>query len=430
MPSPYRPAAGLHTATRQLRVAVVTINYHPEPTGISVYSTGLAEFLFRRGHEVRVFTGFPYYPAWKKTPSDEGRLFASEDIDGVKVLRNYVYVPSKPTALRRIFHELSFSISALVRYLFSRRCDVTIVVSPPLLLAFLISFAGQIKKSLVLVHVQDLQPDAAIDLGMLKPGRFTDVLFAIERLTYSLAYRVSTISSAMRENIISKGVPKEKTILFKNWADETLIKPLPPSQSLRNAWQLTDRFVVLYAGNMGVKQGLWILLKAAEAMLTDPDVVFVIVGDGGEKPDLVERAQRAGLMNVVFKSLVPREQLSQLLATADVSVITQKPGIDDLVLPSKLGNLLASSRPLIICTATGSELSDIAHGADCGIVIDPDDVNGLVAGIRHLRSNSEDSERMAKNGVVYVRSHLGKDAILSEFSSTVEYLTYQRSAIF
>ena len=400
-----------------LKISIVSINYAPEPTGISVYSTGLAEFLAAAGHSVTVYTAFSYYPAWKKSDADIGRLFASDLINGVAVKRSYIYVPAQPTALRRILHEFSFASSAALRFLFGSRPDVTIVVSPPLLLGVLFGLVTKLKRSPMVLHVQDLQPDAAIDLGMLKPGKLTQVLFAIERWGYSLATRVSTISGAMRRKIESKGVPEEKCLIFKNWANDELIQPLEPADSLRAEWSLDGRFVVLYSGNMGVKQGLGMMLDAAEALRLDPDILFLIVGDGGEKERLVSTAQARGLSNVRFMPPVAKEELSRLLASADVAVITQKSGIDDLVLPSKLGNLLSSQRAVIASTTSQSELATILKQSDCGVVIPPEDGGELASSVQQLKDDSSVRQRLASNGRKYAVSNLGSQAILKKFAA-------------
>jgi colanic acid biosynthesis glycosyl transferase WcaI len=208
-----------------MRVAIVGINYAPEPTGIPVYSTGMAEYLAVRGHEVTVYTGFAYYPHWIKSAADRWKLFRRETLNGVQVRRHYVYVPGKPTALKRMIHEISFVASSALGYLFGPRPDLTIIVSPPLFIGIPVALIAKLNRSRTIFHVQDMQPDAAVDLGMLKPGLLTDFFFAIERSTYRLADRVSTISHGMLEKIAAKGVRRNKLMLFRNWAQDDLVSP-------------------------------------------------------------------------------------------------------------------------------------------------------------------------------------------------------------
>ena len=183
----------------------------------------------------------------------------------------------------------------------------------------------------------------------------------MESLTYRLVDWVSTISLAMQKNIQAKGVDEKKMLIFKNWADDDTVMPMSDRDSYRYDWSLQNKFVVLYSGNMGVKQGLGMLLAVAKQLSHLDDIVFVIVGDGGEKQTLINRANEQGLHNVRFTSPVPKNSLGRLLATADVSVIPQKEGMNDVVLPSKLNNILCSQKPVIVAARQDSEQIGRAH---------------------------------------------------------------------
>jgi glycosyltransferase involved in cell wall biosynthesis len=293
LPPPQGAAAGSAGAARPVRASIVSINYAPELTGIGVYSTGLAEHLARAGMAATVHTAFPYYPAWAKRAADRRTLFRREAAGGVAVRRSYVYVPARPTALRRILHELSFAASASLGYLFAPRADVTVVVSPPLALGLAIGLLARLKRSPLVLHVQDLQPDTAIELGMLPGGgAIARALHALERASYRLADRVAVISDGIAERLRAKGVPQTKVFVFRNWADTDRVVPGTCATRYRADWNLGARTVVLYAGNLGVKQGLDVLLDAAAILdRSRRDVALVIVGDGGERRRLVERAR-------------------------------------------------------------------------------------------------------------------------------------------
>ena len=403
-----------------MRIAIVGINYAPEPTGIPVYTTGLAEFLASQGHEVTVYTGFPHYPRWSKNPGDQYRLFRNESINGVAVRRHYVYVPKHPSALRRIPHELSFVLSGSIGYLFGPRADFTIIISPPLFTGIPVGIIARLKGSRTLFHVQDLQPDAAVDLGMLKPGKLVSLFFLLEKITYRLVDFVSSISDGMVSRIASKGVPARKLSLFRNWAHDNLITPMSSDTRFRREWNLQDKFVVLYSGNMGVKQGLDSVLQAASALQQHKDVVFLIVGDGGEKPALVARADAMKLTNVQFQPLQSMEQLSELLATADVAIIPQKPGVKDIVLPSKIGNLLASGRPVIAAAEAGTEFGRIVLESGCGVLVEPGNGGHIASAILELRNVPDNRTRMGDSGRRYMEVQLSGAAILHSMNRRIE----------
>src|SRR5688572_1879232 len=176
------------------RILVWGINYSPEVTGIAPYNTLLCEFLASRGHRVEMVTTFPYYPAWKKRSGDRGKWFRTETKGAVVVHRSWHYVPRRVTAWRRICHEASFVLTSFLRMLFLSPPDLFVVVSPPLLLGPAAWLIGFIKSAPFLFHVQDLQPDAAMALAMLKKGVLVRGLYRLEGIAYDKAAAVSAIS--------------------------------------------------------------------------------------------------------------------------------------------------------------------------------------------------------------------------------------------
>lgn len=396
-------------------VSVVSINYSPEITGIGVYSTGMARYLAEVGYRVVVHTGFPYYPMWGKAAADRRTRFREQWDEGIRVRRNYLYVPSRPTVARRILHELSFVISSSVSYLLGPKTDVTIIVSPPLFLGLPVALLAWLKGSKVLFHVQDLQPDAAVELGMMRRGLITRVLYGLERWTYRVADKVSAISPGMVRKIEAKGVSARKLLLFPNWADDTIVTPQSRNTRFRDRWDLGDRFVVLYAGNLGVKQGLGSVLEAAELLRDRKDIVFVIVGDGGEKQKLMQQARERSLENVQFRPLQAMSDLSELLATSDVSVVPQRRAVSDIVLPSKINNLLGSGRPIVVAADPGTDLHRVITDADCGLVVRPSDASALARALVTLCDSPETRATMSSNGRRLVETTLSQDVILGRF---------------
>jgi colanic acid biosynthesis glycosyl transferase WcaI len=396
-----------------MRVAIVSINYAPERTGIGVYTTGMAEFLAARGGSVTVHTGFPYYPEWTKRATDRRRLFRRERAAGVELRRCYLYVPHRPNAARRIVHELSFALSSALSYLCAPRAEHTIIVSPPLALGVTIGLLAKLKRSRVLFHVQDLQPDAAIELGMLRPGTLTALLLRLERACYAIADRVSTISPGMMTRIESKGIERSKLFLLRNWANDDVVAPLDRDTALRREWGLTpEHFVALYSGNLGQKQGLESLLLAAGRLASEPRVRVVIVGDGVERAALERKAAGLGLNNVLFRPLQPVERLAELLATADVCVMPQKKGIGDIVLPSKLANILAAARPVIAAASQGSDLEAAITAGGFGFVVPPEDATALAQSIIALESDPPLLAEQGRRARKYAVSYLQRDAVL------------------
>jgi colanic acid biosynthesis glycosyl transferase WcaI len=208
-----------------MKIAVLGINYWPDETGIAPFTTGKCEYLASCGHQVTAFTALPYYPEWKVPPRYRRRVFVRENRGGVTIIRSWLYVPRRLTSIKRIIHEASFVTFAFLRSMAGTvrsRPDLVIVITPPLALGLAAFLLSRTLKVPYVQHVPDLQPDAAVDLGMLSPTGFTQVLYGIERLSYRHAAVISTLTAAMREKIVGKGIAPNKVILSPDWARSEL----------------------------------------------------------------------------------------------------------------------------------------------------------------------------------------------------------------
>jgi colanic acid biosynthesis glycosyl transferase WcaI len=404
-----------------VRIHIIGINYWPEATGIAVFTTGRAEHLAASGHEVTLCTAVPYYPEWRIAHQYRRRLFAREERAGVRIFRCPLYVPAVATTLRRVLHEGSFALAALARSLSICRPDLLLVVSPPLglsLVAFLLSRWWRVP---YVFHVADLQPDTALDLGMMKPGRVARFLYAVERFAYRHAVKTSTLTEAMRDRILAKGVPAENVLLFSDWADPRLfdLKPGQRDPEIRRELRLDDDFIVLHAGNMGVKQGLHVVLETAQRT-KDRTTRYVLVGDGVMRHELEARARAMGLANVRILPLLDRDRFNRLLATADVCLVTQQRAVADVVFPSKVLTLLAAAKPVVASVAEGSEVARVIKAADAGEVVAPEDPDELAAAVDKLRVDAVRRTRMAESGRSYARRHWDRAMALQYLTIKLE----------
>ncbi|RYD82644.1 MAG: glycosyltransferase WbuB, partial [Verrucomicrobiaceae bacterium] len=330
-----------------MRVLVWSINYAPEATGIAPCNVALCEYLLSQGHEVEMVTTFAYYPMWAKRPEDCGLLYRTDMLNGVPVHRCWHYVPAKVKAWKRIVHEASFVVTSFVRVLSCPRPDVMVVVSPPLLLGAAAWLVSVFRRVPFLFHVQDLQPDAAIGLGMLKTGAVSRVLYGLEALAYRAAARVSGITQGMLTAFTRKGVPKEKQRYLPNGVALPDLSGLPLAGHFRQRLGIPpEALLAVYSGNLGVKQGLPILIEAA-ALCKEPRVQVVICGDGAEREALAARVAECGLKNVRLVPLQDRQGYEEMLVDADLCLITQQVGTGQFFFPSKLLTTLAFRKPVL-----------------------------------------------------------------------------------
>lgn len=388
-----------------MRVLYLGINYWPEETGIGAYAAGRCEYLASKGHEVVACTGFPYYPQWRIRDGYRGRIAARERRNGVAIRRSWLFVPSAATSMRRILHEASFTITCCVNAFASRKPEIIVAATPPLGLAVVALLLARVWKIPYLLLVEDLQPDAAVDLGMLKPGRLVDALFALERLVYRNAGLVSTLTEGMGRRIISKAIPEDKVAVIPHWVDPGLFAiPLQGGgRALRDQLGLAGKFLVLHSGNMGVKQGLGAILDAAERSRDHSDIVYLLVGDGSERESLEKRAATLG--NVKFYPLLPKPIFHQLLGATDVALITQQRCVADILFPSKTETLLAAGRAVVASVNASSEVARVVTQAKAGVVTTAEDSSALLEAILSLRESPVNRSAMGASGRAYACEH-------------------------
>lgn len=380
-----------------MKIIVWGINYAPEVTGIGPFNTALCEYLRDAGHEVEMVTTFSYYPAWRKQREDEGQIWRTDEINGVPVHRCWHYVPEKVTRLKRILHEATFILTSLPRVISRNRADLIVAVSPPLLLGVAVWIASRLLGARTVFHVQDLQPDAAVGLGMLKPSLFTRFLYAVETFSYRMAWRVSGISKGMLDAFERKGLPKEKLVYFPNGA--RFSEPAQRGRFRAKYGFAENDFLAVYSGNMGVKQGLEILVQAAAKIVKDR-IKIVICGDGAQREVIARQA--SGLGNLKMFPLLSDEDYRAMLADCDVALITQVANSGQSFFPSKLLNPLAASRAIVSVADDTSELARAVAESGCGVNILPGNPDELADTLMHLAANPEQLEMCGIAGRAWV----------------------------
>ena len=397
-----------------MRIVVWGINYAPEFTGIAPHNVALCEFLQRKGEDVEMVSTFAYYPAWRKSTQDRHLLFRTDEINGVRVHRCWHFVPERVSAWKRIIHEATFILTSTMRVLSLKRADVYVIVSPPLLLGMAAWFVTKLKRAPFVFHVQDLQPDAAVGLGMLRTGWFTRALYWLESFAYKHATRVAGISEEIVDAFRRKGVPQEKLILFPNGI--AIPDQVPARGGFRARYHFgPDEFLAVYAGNLGVKQGLNILLDVAEQLRNEPKIRIVLCGDGAERAALEQSVQDRHLANVSMLPLQFGRDYQELLVDTDISLITQQSGSGNAFFPSKLLVTLAHRSPVVTVADEESALAKAVNEGQFGVNVLPGDATKLAQTFRELAlaaaspsdggQDRQSLRQWGENGRVYVERY-------------------------
>ncbi|MBN3872701.1 glycosyltransferase family 4 protein [Nostoc sp. JL33] len=412
-----------------MHILIYSYNYHPEPIGIAPLMTELAEGLVKRGHQVRVITGMPNYPQRQIYDGYRGKLYVNEQKNGVTIQRSYLRIQSKPNLVDRLLLELSFVFTSLPQAFKGRRPDVILLTIPPLLGTLPATMFGWLYNCPVVLNVQDILPDAAVRIGLLKNKWMIQTLAALEKFAYRTAHTISVIADGFRENLVNKGVPANKIVCIPNWVNLNFIRPLPKEKnSWKSSHQLDGKFVVLYSGNIALTQGLETVIEAAVCLRHIKDIVFVIVGESIALQRLHEYCLLNGADNVLLLPLQPREKLPEMLAASDVGLIVQKRNVISFNMPSKIPLLLASGRPIVgsvPATGTAAKAIQLSGG---GIVVEPESPNAMAAAVHDLYANPTLGARLGNSGRQFAEENYSLEQALDRYEWLFSHIGANRKS--
>lgn len=406
-----------------MRILIYSYNYHPEPIGIAPLMTELAEGLAKRGHKVRVVTAMPNYPERRIYPGYRGKWHVKETKNGVAIERSFVWIRPKPSLLDRLLLDGSFVLTSFIHALKGQRPDVILTTVPPLPLCLPTALIGCLRGCPVVLNVQDIQHEAAVHVGLLKNKAVIRVFEALEKFAYRTATKISVIADGFVDNLRGKNVPEEKIELIPNWVDVNFIRPLPKeNNSFRAEHQLEGKFVVLYSGNIALTQDLRTVIKAASLLRHIPDIAFAIVGEEKALKRVQEYCDLDGADNVKLIPFQPRERLPEMLAAADVALVTQKHNVIAFNLPSKIPVILASGRPIVASVpATGTAAKAVQQSGG-GLVVAPEDPKSLAGAIEALYNHPEKAQMLGQQGRKYAVDHYSFEQALNRYESLFESL--------
>lgn len=400
------------------------INYAPEPVGIGPYTQGLAEALVAAGAEVEAVVAKPYYPQWRTYPAYAAGGWQHSVEHGVALVRCPIYVPAEPSGLKRIIHLASFALSALPFALRAalrpkaERPELVVVLAPALLSVIAAWLAARLAGARLWIHVQDFEVEAALATGLMNQrGLAARLARWLEARLLGLGDKVSTISPQMCAKLGEKGIAAERVFEMRNWSDARFAPDPAGAKAIRAEWGLGSRKVALYSGNIARKQGIEILVEAARLLRHRDDLALVICGEGPNRAELERLA--TGLGNVQLHDLQPAERMGAMLTMADLHLLPQIAGAADLVLPSKLTNMLASGRPVVATTEPGTGLYAEVDG--CGTVTPPGDAQALANAIARLADDPDRRARLGSAARERAAERWSKDAIIPRALGALGY---------
>ncbi|NDJ22655.1 WcaI family glycosyltransferase [Nostoc sp. B(2019)] len=401
-----------------MRILIYSYNYYPEPIGIAPLMTELAEGLVRRGHHVRVVTAMPNYPERQIYQGYRGKWYLTEYKNGVQIQRSYVWIRPQPNLLDRVLLDASFVVSSFVPALIGWRPDVILSTSPSLPVCVPAALLGWLRACPVVLNLQDILPEAAVHVGLLKNKLLIQLFTLLEKFAYHTASKISVIADGFVENLQSKGIEANKIVQIPNWVDVNFIRPLPKDNNpFRTAHNLNGKFVVLYSGNIALTQGLESVIKAASVLRHIPDIAFVIVGEAKGLQRLQQECLDCGADNVLLLPFQPRKHLPQMLAAADVGLVVQKKNVVSFNMPSKIQVLLASGRALVASVPDNGTAARAIRQSGGGVIVPPEDPQALAMAVLDLYQNPEKVKTLGYKSRQYAVEHYAFEQALNQYEA-------------
>ncbi|MBL7923709.1 MAG: glycosyltransferase family 4 protein [Bacteroidia bacterium] len=388
-----------------MRILILTQYYPPETGAPQNRLSGLALELHKLGHEVCILTAMPNYPAMEIHPSYRRKWFVTEQRDGINVYRSWIYVSKNRSIVSRLLNYFSFTFSSLI---VSRRIagtfDVLMCESPPLFLGISGWWISRRKKAKFVFNVSDLWPESAEKLGVIRNTFFLRLATRLEEFLYRKAFMVTGQTQGIVRQIKAR-FPAKTVHWLPNGVDETIFSATPDPDRRRKMGFKEDDFLVLYAGIIGIAQGLDILLDASALLPAASPVKFLLLGEGPEKERLRLRKEKENLDRVIFIDLVPREEVPFIVHAVDAAVIPLKKM--DLFLgaiPSKIFENLALMKPIVLAVDGEARQLFIDQG-QCGLFSEPENPAALRDALLYLTTHREEARAMGENGKAYVQQY-------------------------
>ena len=405
-----------------MKILLLTPHYRPEIRSVSVLMSQLAEDLAARGHTVTVLAPFP--PShMDEAPADSRK---QEDPSGVRVVRVSVLPFVKvPRGVRAVTH-FTLAASMVWNGLRAGRHDAVIVYSPPLPLALAAEVLSRRWAVPLIMNVQDIYPQTLIDLGLARNPVVLGVLRWLEARAYSRATVLTVHSDGNRRLLLARSIDPAKVVVIPNWVDlDGAAAPDP--NPYRVELDLRGRVVVLFAGVMGYAQDMTVIVEGAALLRDDPNVIFLLAGDGVRRGESEALVRERGLANVRFLPFQPIDRYPTLVAAADCCLVTLQASVATPVVPSKIVGILGLSRPIVAALPEG-DACEIIKASGGGICVAPGDAPALASAIRDLATDPARRRAMGAAGRAYVAAEFSRASATARYAKLLERLVVSGGA--
>lgn len=400
-----------------MKILILTQHFPPEPGSASMRMFELSEHLVARGHEVTVVTPFPNYPKGIIYKEYRGKLFMKKNEKGITTIRTFVYAShNRQKFLHGMLYYSSFMFTSILGALTAGKPDIIYVYSPPYFLGISAWIIGKLFHIPFILEVNDLWPKSAVALGVLKNKYLIKIAEWVEKFIYKNAEKIFVYSRQIGQDIIDTGITDKKVEIHSLWTDTNLFQYQSDFNDLRIKHQWNDKFVAMYAGNIGAAQGLEHIIECAHLLKKNGKIIFVIVGDGIKKDALVKKRDGNGLKNVQFIQQQPKEVMPQFLSSADILLVHLNRAPHRLgTIPAKLLDYMSCGRPIL--AAVEGETANLVEKSKCGLAVESQNPEAMAKAILTLYEDRKLRERLGANARNYAVSCFDKMKLLAELEN-------------
>jgi len=392
----------------------------------------LAQDLQTKGHQVTVLTTTPHYndepEAAERQPLQPywGHRVQESELNGIRVLHVYAAPKGSRVWSRALDYARYHALGTLLGVLAVERPDVLLAPSPPLTIGLQAWLLGVLRRAPFVYNVQEIYPDIAVKLGVLRNRALIGAMERAEQFIYRRAARISVISEWFRRALTAKQVPADKLSVIANFVDTDFVRPAARANTFCEERGLEDKFTVLYAGNIGLTQGFETVLETAQQLASVQQIQFLIVGGGARREWLAQRLVERQVPNVTLLPYQPRSRVPEIYASADLCLVPMKAGTARDTFPSKVYTIMAAGRGVVASAEPDTELAWVVGQAGCGWVVPPDDASALSDAVQYAYAHRGELLERGARGRTYVVAHHSREAIAQQYDELIREVVARR----
>ncbi len=400
-----------------MRILFLSHYFPPEVNAPATRTYEHCKEWVKQGHEVTVVSCVPHHPMGKAYPGYKNRFYQVEEKDGIRAIKVWTYITANEGFVKRTWNYIFYMKMAIWIAPFIGKADVVISTSPQFFNGLAGYFVSRLKRAPWILEIRDLWPESILTVGAIKNKTIIKILEYLEMFAYRKADLIVPVTDAFKTYMVDKGVDESKIHVVTNGVNLDFYKPAEKSQALAEELGVSGKFVAAYVGTHGMAHHLETILEAAQ-QCDNPDIVFLMVGDGAERERLLRMKQEMGLDNVVMVRQLPKEKMPALWSITDVSlVLLKRSDLFKSVIPSKIFESMAMQCPIIL--GVEGEVKGIIEQAESGICIEPESASGLLQAVSRLQDDSKLAAQIGEHGRRYVSEHYDRAMLAKRFEELI-----------